>query len=395
MNLFEYCAGSLRQVLKFVVVSTLAATSFAQDPFNCAQVPASAFQTQRITSPSGNGIALDFISYGATAQRLLVPTTTGKVDVLLGFDDGSVYCTGKPSAGHPYFGATIGRVANRIRDGQFPWKGGFAHTSINEEPGNDTLHGGQIGFDRNIWGVTYLNKSAVAFNILSPDGEMGFPGDVNATVTWVLDENSWTLSYSAYSPSGADTVVSMTNHAYFNLNGAVEQVLEHSFVMPAATRVLDVDSNLLPTGSTIDVTDHSIEANAALDFTSPKLIGADINKTRVYSWGTGFDNAFIFNDYVPGQGLVDRAIAFSNRSGIQMLISTDQPSLQVYSGNFLNGSIPGKSDQPLSPGYVHWSALAIEAQQFPDAVNHANFPSILLRGGSVYTQITRYTFTVK
>ena len=366
----------------------------AQDPYNCDKVPSSAFQSQRLSSPSGNGISLDFISYGATAQRLLVPTPSGVVDVLLGFDDGSIYCTGQPTAGHPYFGATIGRVANRIHDGQFPWKGGFAHTSINEQPGNDTLHGGLFGFDRNIWDVTMLNKSAVMFNLLSPDGDMGFPGDVNATVTWVLDENSWTLIYSAFSPSSMDTVVSLTNHAYFNLNGAVAQVLEHSFVMPAATQVLAVDNFLLPTGSTIDVTDHSIIENAALDFTSPKLIGKDINNTRVYSWGQGYDNAFVFNDYVPGQGLVERAVASSNLSGISMTVSTDQPSLQVYSGNFLNGSIPSKSDQPRSHGYLHWGALAIEAQQFPDAVNHPNFPSILLLGGQKYTQITKYTFNV-
>jgi aldose 1-epimerase len=380
-------------ILFFVLILTNPSTA-QNDPYDCNQLPSSVFQSQRLSSPSGNGIALDFISYGAIAQRLLIPTSSGLVDVLLGFDNGIEYCNGNNNAGHPYFGATIGRVANRITGGQFPWGGGLAHTSINEEPGNDTLHGGFSGFDRKVWNVEFLNKSAVTFTTASIDGDMGFPGDVNVSVTWVLGEDSWTLLYSAFSPSSSDTVVAMTNHAYWNLNGAIDTVLDHSVVMPTATQVLDVNTYLLPTGYFLNVTDHSLETNAALDFTNVKLVGRDINQTKIYSWGQGYDNAYIFNNYVPKQGLINQASVFCKSTGITMQIATDQPSLQFYSGNFLNGSIPGKASQPNSPGYNHWYALAIEAQQYPDAVNHVNFPSILLKGGSVYSQITQYSFSV-
>ena len=322
--------------------AALASAQPAPPDWGCdALAAAGAFDSVTLFSPSG-ALSLSFIPYGGTAQSLRVPGAGGgrPVDVLLGFDDASQYCRGEVGdAGHPYFGALIGRVANRISRGTFSLDGAVVHTPINEPPpsgGNDTLHGGTFGYDRRVWAVQRLNASAARLSYFSPDGEMGFPGDLNVSVTYTLTEGSWVISYAGVAGS-KDTVFAPTQHAYWNLNGGAARVLEHTLAMPTASRFVQVDAFLLPTGALGSVSDA---ANAFLDFTAEKPVGRDINATTRYSWGTGYDNAWVFDSWAPDGPVAERVRVFSPLSGIGMVVSSDQPSVQVYSGNFLNNSIP-------------------------------------------------------
>lgn len=385
-------------VRRAAVAACLLVVAAAQDPWGCAQVPADAFVTRSLRSPHG-AIQLDFVPYGGTAQRLLVHSPIGPgpvVDVILGFDDATQYCYGTyGDAGHPYFGATIGRVANRISGGSFPFAscaGGTCYTPVNEPAGNDTLHGGTYGYDRRVWTVTSLNASAARLSYNSPSGEMGFPGALHVDVTYTLTDSppAWTIEYSARTTDGSDTVFSPTQHAYFNLNGAAFPATEHDLGMPNADRFVVVDEFLLPTGVVGSVKDP---ASAFLDFTVMHAVGRDINATTRYSWGTGYDNAFVFSDWSRGMAPREVARVFSPHTNIGMAIVTDQPSLQVYSGNQLSGTIPQKKSQGgANARYVHWGALALETQAYPDSVNHANFPSVVLRAGEVYGSRTSYRF---
>ena len=357
-----------------------------------ALAAAGAFDSVTLFSPSG-ALSLTFIPYGGTVQSIRVPGGGGRpVDVLLGFDDASQYCRGEiGNAGHPYFGALIGRVANRISRGSFSLDGVEVHTPINEPPptgGNDTLHGGTFGYDRRVWAVTRLNASAARLSYASPDGEMGFPGSLDVQVTYTLTEGAWEILYEG-TAGPKDTVFAPTQHAYWNLNGGAARVLEHTLSMPTASSFVEVDAFLLPTGGLGSVKDA---ANSFLDFTSEKAVGRDINATTRYSWGTGYDNAWVFDAWAPGGPVVERVRVFSPLSGIGMVVSSDQPSVQVYSGNFLTGTIPQKRDQNPDGVYEHWGALAIEMQHFPDSVNNPQFPTTTLLAGATYTQRTSYSF---
>ena len=394
-------SGNMPPAASLALVALLAAApaTLAQpDPWGCdALATQGAFDSVTLFSPSG-ALSLTFIPYGGTAQALRVPGAGGgggkPVDVLLGFDDASQYCRGElGSAGHPYFGALIGRVANRISRGAFSLDGTEWHTPINEPPpagGNDTLHGGTFGFDRRVWAVQRLNESAARLTYSSPDGEMGFPGSLDAAVTYTLTEGAWVIEYSGVA-GAVDTVFAPTQHAYWNLNGGAERVLEHLVTMSTATSFVEVDQFLLPTGAIGSVKDA---ANAFLDFTSEKPVGRDINATTRYAWGTGFDNAWVFDGgaWTPGGPAVERVRVFSPLSGIGMVVSSDQPSVQVYSGNFLNGTIPQKRAQNPAGFYEHWGALAIEMQHYPDSVNQPSFPTTTLKAGATYRQTTIYSF---
>jgi aldose 1-epimerase len=384
--------GSCTLLSLLLLLLLLLGGAAAQDWGCDALEAAGAFDGVTLSSPSG-ALSLTFLPYGGTVQSLRVPSAAGvAVDVLLGFDDASQYCRGTfGNAGHPYFGALIGRVANRISRGSFALDGATYETPINEPPpsgGNDTLHGGTFGFDRRVWAIERLNSSAARLSYTSPDGEMGFPGELRVSVTYTLTEKSWTLEYSG--ASAVDTVFAPTQHAYWNLNGGKAQVLEHLLSMPTASRFVEVNPFLLPTGAVGSVKDA---ASAFLDFTIEHAVGRDINATTRYAWGTGYDNAWIFDGWTPGGPVVEELVrVFSPLSGIGMTVSSDQPSVQVYSGNFLNGSIPQKRDQNAQGVYEHWGALAIEMQHFPDSVNNAQFPTVTLKAGATYSQTTVYSF---
>jgi len=273
------------------------------------------------------------------------------------------------------------------------------HTPLNDH-GIDTLHGGWVGYDRRSWVVKSQSESHVEFCIDSPDGEQGFPGDVRICVTHsITEENEWVLSYEGESLTKT-TILAMTNHAYFNLNANVdnaETVDDHVLTMPTASTVVEVGPTLLPTGKIGSVVDAAFQY---MDFRTSKTIGRDINQGTVTPTG-GYDNAWVFDDWKVGNILKDVVTATSPKTGITVTMSTDQPSVQVYSGNFLNSTdpalrIPRKKTQTTGSQteYYHWrGAFTLEAQHYPDSVHHDNFPTTLLKKGETYTQHTRYRFS--
>ena len=367
--------------------------------FNCSAQPASAFAPVTLTN---GDVTATMIAYGATMTHLLVKDSDGeKRDVLLGWDDATQYCA---NAEHTYFGATIGRVANRIAGCAFDLGGKTYKISCNEKD-FDTLHGGVVGFDRRVWAAIAQTASSVTWQYTSPDGEMGFPGAVEINVTHsIRADNTWSIEYSA--TSDAETVLMMTNHAYFNLNANVDNtatVLKHVLALPTTTKALEVtgapDYHLLPTGKVLTIAPGSF-----LDFkTKAKEIGHDINSGVVTAQG-GYDNAFIFEssetETVEKMPIV--AQLSSPLTKIALTMRTDQPSVQIYTGNFLNGTdttlrLQRKASQSFgsTPQYYHWrGAITLEAQGYPDAVHHSNFPSQVLKPGERYTQSTSYTFSV-
>eukprot|EP00038_Savillea_parva_P016255 m.16408 g.16408 ORF g.16408 m.16408 type:complete len:409 (-) comp3381_c0_seq1:50-1276(-) len=369
--------------------------------FNCTEA-ASLGAFEPITLSNGN-LHATFIRYGATLTHLLAPDKHGdKQDIVLGFDDASFYCSGGPTAQHPYFGASIGRVANRIANGSFTLDGKTYHLPKNDH-GINTLHGGWVGFDRHVWTVAHQNASSVLFTTSSPSGEEGFPGTVVVSVRHTLtSDNTWVLEYNG--TTDATTVLAMTNHAYFNLNANVDgatTVERHVLTMPTAHRVVAVNNILIPTGALLDVTEAP---NTYLDFTSGKAIGTDINKGTATPQG-GYDNAWVFSGWTPGVVQESVVRIHSPITGISVSMSTNQPSVQVYSGNFLNGTDPtsriarkqsqchSANDGNTSCYYAWRGAVTMEAQAYPDAVHHASFPSIVLEPGKMYHQYTTYTFS--
>lgn len=323
-------------------------------PFNCSSQASGAFVPVNLTNAAGT-LTLAFLPYGGTVQRVIF----GGVDVVLGFDNATQYCD---NAIHPYFGALIGRVANRIAGGAFDFHGRAVNTPINEvyaTGGGDTLHGGWVGYDRRVWSVEVAPGGAAAtLRLESPDGEEGFPGALSIAVTYTVnDDDSWGIEYAA--TAADDTVVAMTQHTYWNLNGAAANITEHILKLPGARNTLAVDGNLIPTGAFSPVSEQPW-----MDFTQAKAIGRDIAKGTVTPTG-GYDNAWLFDGWRPGAPPAVRALAFSPLSGIQMEVSSDQPSIQFYSGNFLDGTLAKKADQGAG-FYSRWYALALEAQHFPD-----------------------------
>ena len=371
--------------------------------FNCSEQAASAFEP--VVLKNSKGMTGTMIAYGATMTHLTVPNKMGTMsDVLLGWDNLTEYCA---NAEHTYFGATIGRIANRIKNCEFPFMGKTYKVSCNEKD-FDTLHGGVVGFDRRVWTAVEKSSSSVTFSYTSPDGEMGFPGVLHVNVTHTITEdNTWTIAYAATTDS--ETVVAMTNHAYFNLNANIQNtptVLEHVLSIPHGKSLQDVtegpDYHLIPTGKV-----NSVAAGSPWDFyTQPKALGADINKGTVTAKG-GYDNAWLLDDWTAGMEPRSIVTISSPLTGIKLEMKTDQPSVQIYSGNFLNGTdgnvssssyhLLRKKSQSFGsdPQYYHWrGAFTLEAQQYIDAVNNPNFPSVTLKKGGMYKQFTSYTFTV-
>jgi aldose 1-epimerase len=380
--------GLVRALAALTAAAAAAATAAPPDPYNCAGLAAQgAFTPYELSN--GDGLTLRFIPYGATVTNIFVRGRDGAFrDVVLGFDDPTQYCNATQE--HPYFGALIGRVANRIANGTFTLTQASGpvtyNTPINEPANNDTLHGGTIGYDRRLWSVQQVDAMTAVLTLDSPDGEMGFPGDVSVQVTYsVSNDNTWEIDYKATSNT-LNTVVSLTQHTYFNLNGCAAGIVEHTLSMPTATQYVVVDEHLIPTGDVEPVT-------PVLDFTKTKVIGKDIANGTVTPTG-GYDNAWVFSNWQPSSpSVVPQVTAYSPLSGIQMVLSTDQPSVQFYSGNFLDSTIPKKADQ--GPGtYDRWMAIALEAQHYPDSVHHPNFPSIVLQKGQTYAQTTRYAFSI-
>jgi len=324
-----------------------------------------------------SGMTAKIMTYGAILTELDVPDRDGKMgDVVLGFDDLKGYL-----AGHPYFGATVGRVANRIAKGRFTLDGKEYKLAVNNKP--NTLHGGLKGFDKVVWQaepVKTADGAAMKFTYVSKDGEEGYPGNLTATVVYTLtNENALRLDYTAKTDKA--TPVNLTNHSYFNLAGAKSgDILNHELTLNA-DKYTPADDTFIPTGEIKPVKD------TPLDFIKPKRIGERIEQLK--GEPGGYDHNFVLNS--AGKELALAATVREPKTGRIMEMFTTEPGVQFYTGNFLDGKQTGRGGVV----YKKHGGFCLEAQHFPDSVNHANFPSMVLKPGETYRQVTIYKFSAK
>jgi aldose 1-epimerase len=329
------------------------------------------------TLKNTSGMTAKITNYGGIITHLFVPDKTGKQgDVVLGYDTFDGYLKASP-----YFGCIVGRYGNRIGGGKFTL-GGKVYNLAKNNNGN-SLHGGLVGFDKKAWkpeaGVG-PHGPFLKLSYLSKDGEEGYPGNLSTTVTYTLtDQNELKIEYAA--TTDQETVLNLTNHTYFNLDGAGE-ILDHQLFL-YADRFTPVDAGLIPTGELRSV------KNTPLDFTKPMKIGARIeSQEEQMKLGGGYDHNFVLNS--GGGRLAPAAKVFSPTTGRLMEVLTSEPAIQFYTGNFLDGTITGKGGQV----YAQRTGLCLETQHYPDSPNKPAFPSTVLKPGGRYATTTVYKFSV-
>lgn len=332
---------------------------------------------EAITLDNGRGLRATVMGYGATLLNLWVPKPDGTLlDVTLGFDQPMGYLSE-----HPYFGAVVGRYANRIAGGRFSLGGRQYELAANNGPNH--LHGGLQGFDKVLWrsaGDRDLPAPQITWHYSSADGEEGYPGSLDAYVTYTLTEdNGLRLDYQARTDT--PTVVNLTHHAYWNLAGGCD-ILDHRLEIQGS-RFLPVGPDLIPTGEMRPV------AGTAMDFLAPTPIRdrLDPDDPQLRQARGGYDHNWILDH--DGTALALAARLASPASGIEMEVWTTQPGVQFYSGNFLDGSLVGKGGQ----AYGKHAGLCLETQHFPDSPNHPEFPSTVLKPGDIYRHTTLYRFS--
>jgi aldose 1-epimerase len=332
-----------------------------------------------ITLTNAGGLEVRAITYGGIIVSLRTPDRQGNLDdVVLGYDDLDGYLRDSP-----YFGAIVGRYGNRIANGRFALDGESYELATNNGPNH--LHGGLRGFDKVVWGAELLESDdgvAVVLTHVSPDGDEGYPGTLTARVTYTLtDQNELIVDYFATTDKA--TPVNLTQHSYFNLAGAGSgDVLGHQLRINAQN-FTPVDETLIPTGELARVT------GTPFDFTTSTPIGARIEQDdEQLTHGGGYDHNFVLDR--TGTGLQHAARVAEPTTGRVLDIYTTEPGLQFYSGNFLDGSITGKSGRV----YRHRYGFCLETQHFPDSPNRPNFPSTILRPGEEYRSRTVFAFSV-
>ena len=330
---------------------------------------------QLYTLTNAQGMTAKITTYGAILVSLTAPDKSGKfADVTLGYDTLDGYLSGTS-----YFGATVGRVANRIAKGKFTLDGKDYTLAVNNGP--NSLHGGLKGFDKVVWKAEpQAGKAAVKFTYMSADGEEGYPGNLNVAVTYTLtDENAIQIDYTA--TTDKDTPLNLTNHSYFNLAGGGE-ILNHK-IMINASKYTPTDDTLIPTGELKNV------KGTPLDFTKARAIGARI--TELPGTPQGYDHNYALNKSRNAKTPTLAARVSEPTTGRVLEMSTTEPGVQFYTGNFLDGTLKGKSGAV----YAIHTAFCLEAQHYPDSVNHPQFPTTILKPGQTYRQTTIYKFTAK
>jgi aldose 1-epimerase len=325
-----------------------------------------------------NGMEVRLASYGARITSIKVPDRNGKfADVVLGFDTIEPYRT---SVKKPYLGVTLGRYAGRIAHGRFTLDGVEHVLAQNNGPNHS--HGGVTGFDKVVWEAKQI-PNGVEFHRTSPDGEEGYPGSLDVRVTYTLtDQDELIIEYKATTDRA--TPVNLSNHSYFNLAGeGSETVLDHE-LMINADEMLPIDNTSIPSGKIVPV------ADTPFDFRQPKKIGLDIDQANEQlAHGNGYDHTFVLHPNTGGSP-EPAATLYERNSGRMLQVFTDQPGLQLYTANFLDGSLIGKSGKP----YLKRSSLCLETQHFPDSPNQPRFPNTILRPGEIYQTRTTYKFSV-
>lgn len=332
------------------------------------------------TLTNSKGMQVGITNYGARIVSIIVPDRDGHMaDVVLGFDSLKGYL-----GNDPFFGATVGRYANRIANGHFKLDGVEYKLPINDGP--NTLHGGPQGFDKKVWTARELPGAnpAVELTYFSKNGEMGFPGDMHVKVVFTLEnDNALRLDYTA--TTDKDTVINLTNHSYFNLSGAGSGSILDEVAMINADEFTPINSTEIPLGGLRSV------AGTPFDFRKPTPIGEHINENdEQLKFASGYDDNWVINR--KGPGLVLAARVMDPKSGRIVECYTTEPGVQFYTANFLDGTIRGKDGKV----YGHRSAFTLETQHFPDSPNQPKFPSTELKPGETYHQTTVFKFsTVK
>ena len=324
-----------------------------------------------ITLKNKNDIEVKITNYGGTVTQIQTPDAEGNFDnIVLGFDSLEKYL-----AGTPYFGAIIGRYGNRIENGEFVLNGTPYQLSVND--GDNHLHGGEKGFDKVLWDIESVSDSSLSLSYLSKDGEMGYPGNLEVQVVYTLtDLNELKIKYEA--TTDQSTPVNLTNHSYFNLSGDPEtKILDHELMIKADSYT-PVNDELIPTGEIVPV------EGTPFDFTEPRQIGSRIEQVP-----GGYDHNFVLNK--KADTLASVAVLFDPQTKRELEVLTEEPGLQFYSGNFLDGSLTG----PDGSEFVKHSALCLETQHFPNSPNVVDFPSTILEPGETYHTVTIYKFSVR
>ncbi|WP_353123203.1 aldose epimerase family protein [Dysgonomonas capnocytophagoides] len=325
-----------------------------------------------------NGAELLISNYGARIVSLIVPDKDNNwVDVVTGHNNIEEYLNSE----EPYFGAVCGRTANRIAKGKFTLEGKEYTLAVNNGP--NSLHGGLKGFNSVVWGATQPEQNTLILTYLAKDGEEGFPGNLQVTVTYTLtDKNEVTLKYEA--KTDKTTILNLTNHAYFNLSGAGDASVADHLLTIYAEEYLPTDDTAIPYGKPEKV------VGTPMDFTANQSIGSRIKDDfQQLIWARGYDHTYILNK--KGEKYALAVKCYSPKTGIEMDVYTDQPGVQLYTGNWMTGNFIGKNGQR----YPSQSAVCFETQHYPDSIHNPEYPSIILKPEDKFESITTFAFSVK
>ncbi len=397
----QYTSGMLRMIrpitLSVAIVSMISCKPTKTNTDEGGAPPAESFgelpdggQAQLYTLSNGKGMVAKISDFGATLVSLEVPDKDGEsADVTHGYDSVAGYAGAK----NPYFGASVGRYGNRIADGKFSLEGKEYTLATNNSPGDIPchLHGGEAGFNKRLWKVVEQGGSdSITLEYVSADGEEGYPGTLTATVTYTLTEKN-ELIWEASATTTAPTVLNLVHHTYWNLSGDPASTINEHELTLFADRYLPTDAGLIPTGVLAPV------AGTPMDFTSPHTIGARVGETfEALKLGGGYDHCWVLAEPKP-DGLALAARLRDPKSGRVMEISTNQPAVQFYGGNFLSpadfqGDFEAGKD---GAAYPHRSALCLETENFPDAPNQSDFPSSVLKPGETYRHVMVHSFSAE
>ncbi|GHB60117.1 aldose epimerase family protein [Persicitalea jodogahamensis] len=332
------------------------------------------------TLTNANGMVVQITNYGGIITKWMAPDKDGQMaDVVLGFDSLSNYV-----AGHPFFGALVGRYGNRIAKGEFKLDGETYNTLVKNN-GPNHLHGGTKGFDKKVWQAEEMKEGSTVglkLTTTSADMEEGYPGKLDVTVTYTLT-NDGELKIDYQATTDKPTVVNLTNHCYFNLTGLKRDVLDH-VVKINSDSLVAVDATLIPTGKLISVT------GTAFDFREPTPIGARIDdeSDEQIKMGGGYDHCWVIDRV--GNNMALAATVYEPTSGRVLEVSTTEPGVQFYTGNFLDGKLSGKGAT-----YSKRMGFCLETEHYPDSPNQPQFPSVTLRPGETYSTSTVFKMSVR
>ena len=346
--------------------------------------PFGAFDGQPVTNyhlSNRHGLRVEILTYGGVIRAVWAPDRAGTLaNVALGFGD----LAGYRRNNSPFFGCITGRYANRLAGGRFTLDGETWQLARNV--GDNHLHGGLRGFDKYVWDADEVHDgdfAGVRLTRTSPDGEEGYPGALRTSVTYRLDEeNRLAIDYRA--ETDRPTILNLTNHAYWNLAGEGSGSIEDHVLWLAASRYTPVDAEQIPTG------DLAAVAGTPFDFTTPMAIGARIRQDDPQLlMSRGYDHNFVFDREAGDASLIEGVRLHHPSSGRTLTVSTTEPGVQVYTGNFLDGSFAGSSGR----AYRQGDAIALETQHFPDSPHHPDFPTTVLRPGEVFQSTTVFALS--